>query len=101
MTDIAQIRRVLEGLKTTLDDTVILCMMNTDRRFKDIIRLINDISQRCRQDTMILLEELDAFDAVVQILKQVNKEVDNESKEGSEFPAQDDAGAEDETGRGS
>lgn len=100
MTDIAQIRRVLEGLKTTLDDTVILCMMNTDRRFKDIIRLINDISQRCRQDTMTLLEELDAFDAAVQILKKVNKEANDESEEGSELQAQDDAGAEDETGRG-
>lgn len=95
MTDIYQVKRVLEGLRTTLDNTVILCMMNTDRRFKDIIRLINNISQRCRQDTMVLLEELDAFDAAVQILKRVNKEANDESEEGSEFPAQDDAGAED------
>lgn len=100
MTDIYQVKRVLKGLKTTLDDTVILCMMNTDRRFKDIIRLINDISQRCRQDTMVLLEELDAFDAAVQILKRVNKEENDESEEGSELQAQDDAGAENETGHG-
>lgn len=95
MTDIAQVKRVLEGMRTMLDDTVFMCAMNNDRRFKDIIRLINDISQRCRQDTMVLLEELDALDAAVQILKKVNKEANDESEEGSELQAQDDAGAED------
>lgn len=95
MTDIAQIRRVLEGLRDTLNETINLCYKNSEPRYRDVIVLIKGISFRCRNETMALLDDIDAFDAAVQILKQVNKEVDDESEEGSELQAQDDAGAED------